>query len=240
LTEPNNRSESVPDAQKSGPDRGRNRFLKDFVKRCLPEFVLQPVQRYRRYRKTGHPLHLKPRLLDSIGLGDGKMKAPAGARSFLFVCFGNIMRSPMCEALMKRQLAGQSDQITINSAGLHAKPGNAAHDWAIAAAREFGVSLETHGARLLSPTMVEQADVIFAMDYQNRAELRALYPEASRKIVMLGAYADRSLRGVEIPDPFYGNAEGTRACYQVLQKCVRQLVSEVLQDLQAHAYQSQC
>jgi protein-tyrosine phosphatase len=149
---------------------------------------------------------------------------PKTARSFLFVCFGNIMRSPMCEALMRRTLTAVSNsQITITSAGLNAVPGRSAHPWAIAAARELDIDLENHRARLLTAEIVRQADVIFAMDYQNQVQLLSRYAEARNKVYMLGAYA-KQYQSLEIRDPYYGSEAGTRECYKILDTCIRNLV----------------
>jgi protein-tyrosine phosphatase len=191
--------------------------------------VAQEIESYRRYKKKERPIYLKLRLLDGIGVGSGKRKAPSTSRAFVFVCFGNIMRSPMSEALMKREISQHRAGISVISAGLHATPGTTAHPWALAAARELGISLEQHRAQLLTAEMVDQADAIFAMDYQNLVELLAYYPNAKEKIFMLAAYAEDSYRGVEIPDPYYGDAQQTLQCYRVLQTCIQNIAASMLQ-----------
>jgi protein-tyrosine phosphatase len=166
-------------------------------------------------------------MLDELGLRKRKMPEDlAHARSILFVCFGNIMRSAMCEVLMKQELLGHpSVRVTVTSAGLNATAGREAHPWGIAAAPRFGVSLERHRARRLTAEMVGQADVIFAMDYQNQIELLTRYPSAEHKVFMLSGYAGLDYRSVEIRDPFYGNEEETVRCYGILQTCIHNLVS---------------
>jgi protein-tyrosine-phosphatase len=168
----------------------------------------------------------------SLGLSNTKgIKSLASARSFVFVCFGNLMRSPMCEALMKQELAGQKGQVTVISAGLHASPGTRAHPWALAAARELGISLDDHRAQQLTAEMVNQADAIFAMDYRNQVELLAQYPEAKERIFMLRVYERAADRRAEILDPYYGDLDETRECYRLLQKCIHNVASDVLQSL---------
>ncbi len=129
---------------------------------------------------------------------------------------------------MKRELSRHPHVSTI-SAGLHATPGTRAHPWALAAARELGISLEEHRSQLLTGEMVDRADAIFAMDYQNQVELLMYYPNARGKIFMLAAYARHSYRGVEIPDPYYGDAEETLRCYGVCESCVQNLAASILQ-----------
>jgi len=195
-------------------------------KKLLPKTLIQEVQRYRTYAGTERSLYLKMKVLNGIGLANLKgSRPPKTARSFVFVCFGNIMRSPMCEALMKRAAAAVPDkQIAVASAGLNAAPGMAAHPWAVAAARELGISLENHRAKLLTAEMVRQADVVFAMDYQNQIQLLSRYSEAKDKVFMLGAYAGEDNRPLEIRDPYYAGEEGTRDCYKILNTCIQNLV----------------
>ncbi len=195
----------------------------------LPERVIAELNRYRKYKKAERPIYLKIRMLD--GLGINKPAAPKNlpnARSFVFVCFGNIMRSPMCEALMHLELVDFPQvKLEVISAGLNATPGREAHPWALAAAEHFGVSLKSHGARLLTAEMVAKADVIFAMDYQNEVELLCRFPDAREKVCMLSAFAGPDYRLVEIRDPYYGDEEETRRCYGILQKCIHNLVSSL-------------
>jgi protein-tyrosine-phosphatase len=151
--------------------------------------------------------------------------APPSARCFLFVCSGNMMRSAMAEFAMRQTLrdAGLEDQVRILSAGLHASPGGEAHPWAQQASAEVGISLAAHRAKLVTQEIVEQADCIFAMDFQNKAELLTLYPKAREKVLMLSAYADGPGQYREIEDPYFGDIETTRRCCQQLQTCVRNL-----------------
>lgn len=136
------------------------------------------------------------------------------------------MRSPMCEALMKRAVADLSGlNVKVRSAGLNAKAGSPAHPWAVIAARDFGVDLSQHRSRLLTPEMLDQADAIFAMDYQNQVELLCRYPAARQRVFMLSAYAGDNYRSTEIQDPFYGNEDETRRCYRILQHCTDNLVA---------------
>ena len=202
---------------------------KRIVKFLVPKRVLQEVAQYRKYKRAERPLYLKIRVLD--GLGQHNKRAPetlAAAHSFLFVCSGNIMRSPMCEALMRQELAAlPHTRVTVASAGLNASPGKLAHPWGLASAAQLGVSLEPHRATLLTLDMVNKADVIFAMDYHNQVELLCRYPGARERIFMLSAYAGNDYHSVEIRDPFYGDEEETMRCYRILQTCIRNLVSHL-------------
>lgn len=230
MTEPSYElDEPVAASQPAGKSAERAQgFFNAAIASYLPKAVVREIQSYRRYKKIERPIYLKLRLLEGIGMGSGKRKAPTTARAFVFVCFGNIMRSPMCEALMKRELSRHQAGVSVISAGLHASPGNSAHPWAMAAARDLGISLEQHRAQLLTVEMVEQADAVFAMDYQNQVELLAYYPNARGKIFMLAAYAEHSYGRVEIPDPYYGDAQETLRCYRVLQACIHNIAASIV------------
>ena len=140
------------------------------------------------------------------------------------------MRSALAEFLTREALrqAGLEDKVQVTSAGLHAIAGTEAHPWAKQASADLGVSLGEHRAKPVSREMVEQADCILAMDFQNKAELLTLYPESRGKIYMLGAYAEGPWQYREIPDPYFGNMEITRYCCHQLRICIRNLVTSTL------------
>ena len=204
--------------------------LKWIARKLVPKRLLRDRDLYYRLGPAAGPIYARLRCLDWLGIRSGsKRKVHAGARSFVFVCHGNIMRSPMAEAMLKRALFELNlEGMQVLSAGLHATPGREAHPWAQIASEEIGIPLTQHRAQRLTPEMVEQADVIFAMDFLNKAELLALYPTAKNKIFMISAYADGPLRYREIPDPYTGNLQITRECYAVLQTCVQRLAEGLI------------
>jgi protein-tyrosine-phosphatase len=134
----------------------------------------------------------------------------------------------MAEALFRKELGplAEEQSLRIASAGLHATPGNPAHPWALAASPDFRISLDQHRSQLLTTEMMQEADAVFAMDFQNKAELLTLYPGSAHKVFMLGACLRNSAHA-EIPDPYFGDVEVTRKCYQTLQACVRQLANDL-------------
>lgn len=200
-------------------------FFKTSLRKIIPERILQERGIIIRLGPSAGRIYARMRLLETIGMNPHNQRlVPTNASSFVFVCFGNIMRSPMAAALLKRSATDAKMDIHSDSAGLHAIPGKAAHPWAQAAANELGISLADHHAKLLTAEMVEKADAIFAMDFQNLSELVSLYPHCKNKIFMLSAYAgDPRLH--EISDPYAGDLDTTRQCYRILQTCVRNLVT---------------
>ena len=201
--------------------------LKAIARNIFPGQVPNCVREYRRFGRRERAVYLKLRLLQGLGLQHQRgRRVPQGMRSFVFVCHGNIMRSPMAEALLKRCMTNSNGApVSITSAGLHATPGKDADPRARVVAREFGISLEEHRAQRLTRQMVNQADVVFGMDFRNLIELLAQFPEAERKIFMLSNYCET--RQLEIPDPYLGDEDEVRRCYKTLDVCIRNLAASL-------------
>jgi protein-tyrosine-phosphatase len=200
---------------------------KDVLRKLIPNFLLHERDIVLRLGPRAGRIYASLRLLDVLGVRTANQRlVPPSARSFVFVCYGNIMRSAMAEFLMRQSLseAGLNQQFLIMSAGLHAIAGREAHVWAQAASAELGFSLAEHRAKALTREMVERADCILAMDFQNKSELLTLYPGSREKIYMLSAYAEGPWQYREIPDPYFGNLETTRFCGLQLRTCIRNLI----------------
>jgi protein-tyrosine-phosphatase len=203
--------------------------VKQLVRRIVPSQLLKDRYIYRRLGEKAGPIYMKLRALDAAGVhSQNERRVPASAKSIVFVCFGNIMRSAMAEHWMIRLMReeGRHD-IEVSSAGMHATNGNSAHPWAQLAATGAGFSLESHKAQLLTQLMVDETDALLAMDFQNKAELLAQYPDAADRVFMLTAYADPPWKGREIPDPYFGDEEKTRACCGAIEICVRRLLASL-------------
>lgn len=140
----------------------------------------------------------------------------------LFVCTGNICRSPMAEGLLRHILETRSVKgIRIRSAGTHAMDGRPVEPLAVEAARERGADISSHRARSLDRDMVARADLILVME-QEHADLiaRVLPParqaEALHLLARFNAAADRS----EVDDPYGQPLDAYRDCVRFLQHCL--------------------
>jgi protein-tyrosine-phosphatase len=195
----------------------------------MPDSFLRERDTIVRLGPRAGTIYARLRLLDSLGVRGQKVGAiKPSARHFLFVCFGNIMRSPMAEHMLRASAAAANlNDVRVCSAGLHAINGREAHPDALTASAEIGLPLTEHRAQMLTPEMVSWADIIFVMDFENKAEMLALYPEVRDKLVMFGDYAEGPQRYREIRDPYFGDLETTRRCYVVLRTCVHNFVSDL-------------
>lgn len=150
-------------------------------------------------------------------------------RSILFVCLGNICRSPTAEGLMLNHLAaaGLSRQTHVDSAGIggwHA--GDPPDPRAIAAARKRGVDLAPLRARQVRTADFTEFDLIVGMDRQNVADLRRLAPLGSTARIALCLEEALGLNR-EVPDPYYGDEQGFDAVFDLCDRAARALIEKI-------------
>jgi len=129
----------------------------------------------------------------------------------LMVCMGNICRSPTAEAVLRAQAAlrGVAPRVEVESAGTHGwHAGEPPDPRARAHAARRGYDLEPLRARRVQLADFERFDLILAMDRDNLAHLFQLRPAgAPARVELLMRYARRH-RLDEVPDPYYGAADG--------------------------------
>src|SRR5688572_19455916 len=121
----------------------------------------------------------------------------------VFVCLGNICRSPMAEAVFADMVnkAGLSDQITVDSVGTgHWHVGGPAHEGTQKVLRAHGINFE-HVVRQIDASDLRDADYLIAMDHKNLADIRRLGP-TDAVVSLLLDYAD-GVDETEVPDPYY-------------------------------------
>jgi protein-tyrosine phosphatase len=146
--------------------------------------------------------------------------------SVLFVCMGNICRSPTAEGVFRHLVdeAGLTDSITIDSAGTHAyHVGEPADRRASDAAMRRGFSMADLRARRVTDADFDEFDLIIAMDHANVTALEARAPEQPRaEIRLLLEFSAR--QEVEVPDPYYGGAAGFENVLDLVEEASRGLL----------------
>ena len=123
----------------------------------------------------------------------------------LFVCTGNICRSPLAESLLERALKDRGLEVEVTSAGTGAWDGAPASEGAYLVGLERGLDLSGHRARLLTRELVDEADLILTMARHHRARVDELGGEG--RVFVLGEYAGRDGDEAEVSDPFGGDLE---------------------------------
>src|SRR6266705_4828448 len=110
-------------------------------------------------------------------------------KTILFVCTGNVCRSPMAEGIF-RQVVKERGDYRVISAGLGAMEGQPPSIYAVQAVRELGIDISGQRSRMLSPDMVQQADYIFGMTHSHIDTVMLLYPQAAEKTFLLREFDD--------------------------------------------------
>ena len=147
----------------------------------------------------------------------------------LFVCLGNICRSPAAEGVLKVIVAerGDSARWHIDSAGTGRWHIGQLPDKRMRIhARRRGIELD-HICRQVTVDDFEDFDLIIPMDSDNEQNLRALAPspEALKKIVRMAKFVDKAMRYDYIPDPYYESAEGFELVLDLLDSGCRNLAN---------------
>jgi protein-tyrosine phosphatase len=160
------------------------------------------------------------------------MRVPAPVR-VLFVCLGNICRSPTAEGVMRSLVrrAGLADRVHVDSAGTGGwHIGSAPDARAAAAAGSRGIALEGR-ARQVRPEDFSEFDLLLAMDSSNVRELRALAAsEEERARVRLLREFDPAAAGsgeLDVPDPYYGAAGGFEEVLDLVTAACEGLLAEI-------------
>ncbi|MEP3277913.1 MAG: low molecular weight protein-tyrosine-phosphatase [Stappiaceae bacterium] len=147
----------------------------------------------------------------------------------LFVCLGNICRSPLAEGVF-RDLATQrgiQGQLDIDSAGTGAwHVGNPPDPRSIEIAQEHGIDLTDQQARRISVSDFSRFDLILAMDHDNLRHLSSLKPLDSRATLSL--FLDQAGLGpIDVPDPYYGGADGFQRVYGMIEEAGTRILDQL-------------
>lgn len=147
----------------------------------------------------------------------------------LFVCLGNICRSPTAEGVFRRALAraGWQDRVDVDSCGVGQwHLGKAPDPRAQAAARQRGVDISGLRARQLVPQDFMDYDYVLGMDHDNLRAMLAMKPEQARAHVgLLLDFADAAES--EVPDPYYGGDDGFEHVLNLLEAAADGLVDHL-------------
>ncbi len=161
-------------------------------------------------------------------------------RSILFVCLGNICRSPLAEGVFRAVLAerGMEAAFAVDSAGTggwHA--GSAPDPRSVAVAMHHGIDITGQKARKVTLADFDDYDLILGMDRSNVDDLRRLAPaESTGRIELFLGLATGRMK--DVPDPYYGGDDGFLDVYRMIREASEALVERLVDDgapLSGHA-----
>jgi protein-tyrosine phosphatase len=157
-----------------------------------------------------------------------------------FVCSGNICRSPTAEIVTRRLVAeaGLGDLVAVDSAGTgdwHV--GDDADPRALRALAARGYDTSGHCARQFQPADFAERDLVVALDRGHYRALRALAPTAAdaAKVRLLRSFDPAVAGDLEVPDPYYGGADGFTHVLDLVEAACRGLLAEIRPELGAPA-----
>ncbi|MBV5311351.1 low molecular weight protein-tyrosine-phosphatase [Chromatium okenii] len=158
------------------------------------------------------------------------MKYPEQRLNVLFVCMGNICRSPTAEGVFRKLLKDHDVEhlIGVDSAGTHAYHlGERPDQRACETARARGVEIRDLRARRVTAEDFERFDYILAMDEDNAANLRDLCPpNMTEKIKLFMDFApEQQVR--DVPDPYYGGQRGFERVFDLVTAAAQGLFAEL-------------
>ncbi|MHC3993243.1 low molecular weight protein-tyrosine-phosphatase [Thiomicrolovo sp. ZZH C-3] len=136
-------------------------------------------------------------------------------RSVLFVCLGNICRSPLAEAILREKAAVKGVDLRVDSAGTGSwHIGEPPCDHSVRVAKGHGLDIAAYRARQVHPDDAEFFDVIVGLDAKNVADLKRMGMDNVYKL------GDFGYGGEDVPDPyFFPGFEGFEKVYAMIETC---------------------
>ncbi|UXX80038.1 low molecular weight phosphotyrosine protein phosphatase [Reichenbachiella carrageenanivorans] len=143
----------------------------------------------------------------------------------LFVCLGNICRSPLGEAIFNHKVKGLS--MEADSAGTAAyHVGENPDHRSIEVARAHGVPI-SHKARKFVAEDFDRFDYILAMDRNNFRDMKALAAGSAKNLYLLRGFDPEADGDLDVPDPYYGGYDGFENVFQMVSRSVDQLIAHI-------------
>jgi len=164
---------------------------------------------------------VKRRLLQQHRALLRRLKAAGAPSKIVFICYGNICRSPLAAALAEQRLNG----VAIDSAGFHQHTGRSCPLKILRIGNAFGIDLSDHRSARVTQDQLANADLVIAMDLENLNCLRKEFPEMADRTTLLGLFG--APEALTIADPYLADEAATNRICEQIQAGVQGLASWV-------------
>lgn len=164
---------------------------------------------------------------------EGNLEQGVFVIKVLFVCTGNICRSPTAEGVFRHLVAeqGLDNRFCVDSAGIDSyHEGEKPDARAIRTAKKRGVEIGSQRARRLSEQDYFEFDYILAMDGGHYYEIQVRAPERRKARIEMFLRSASEVKDTEVPDPWYGNEKDFEDVYALIEKGARALLERLREE----------
>lgn len=145
--------------------------------------------------------------------------------NIIFVCTGNICRSPFAELLLKKIAKENGYPYVVSSMGTINREGYRAPQTACDIANTFGVDLSNHTSRAMNIGELLKSDIIFVMDRSHKEHLKTYYPSIIDKVHLLAPYKKGGIfRKNDVKDPFKKSEKVFQKVYSEIQEHIQRIL----------------
>jgi len=149
-------------------------------------------------------------------------------KNVLFICTGNLCRSVIAEGILKKKLADRRiEDVFVHSAGVYALSGEPAAELAIKVAAQRDVDISGHVARQVTETMIEDADLVVAMESLHLDTCYAIFKDEQRKYRLLSQFDLKERSEEDVRDPYGRSFDVFMVIYEEIERCINGLLDYV-------------